>query len=58
VGVEEAPIEQGATGEQSVAGTREEIEKLQHEDAAICRGARAPGCGREGAWANAFTFAS
>jgi len=35
VGVEEAPIERGATGEQSFAETREEIEKLHREDASI-----------------------
>jgi len=35
VGVEEAPIERGATGEQSFAETREEIEKLRREDASI-----------------------
>ncbi len=35
VGVEDAPIERGATGEQSFAETREEIEKLHREDASI-----------------------
>ena len=35
VGVEEAPIVAGATGEQSFAETREEIEKLHREDASI-----------------------
>jgi superfamily II DNA/RNA helicase len=35
VGVEEAPIERGATGEQSFAETREEIEKLHRADASI-----------------------
>jgi len=35
VGVEEAPIERGATGDQSFAETREEIEKLHRGDASI-----------------------
>jgi superfamily II DNA/RNA helicase len=35
VGVEEAPIERGAIGEQTFAETREEIERLHREDATI-----------------------
>lgn len=35
VGVEDAPIERGAQREQSFTETRDEIEKLRHEDATI-----------------------
>jgi hypothetical protein len=35
VGVEEAPIERGAVGEQTFADTRDEIERLHREDATI-----------------------
>jgi len=35
VGVEDTPIEHGATGEQTFTETREEIEKLQRNDASI-----------------------
>jgi superfamily II DNA/RNA helicase len=48
VGVEEAPIEQGATGEQSFAETREEIEKLHREDASIYEAGGTEGAAQTG----------
>jgi len=48
VGVEETPIEHGATGEQSFAETREEIEKLHHEDASIYEAGGTEGAAQTG----------
>ena len=48
VGVEEAPIERGATGEQSFADTREEIEKLHRQDAAIYEAGGTEGAAQTG----------
>ena len=48
VGVEEAPIERGATGEQSFAETREEIEKLHREDASIYEAGGTEGAAQTG----------
>jgi hypothetical protein len=48
VGVEEAPIELGATGEQSFAETREEIERLRHEDASIYEAGGTEGAAQTG----------
>jgi hypothetical protein len=48
VGVEEAPIEQGATGEQSFAETRDEIEKLHREDASIYEAGGTEGAAQTG----------
>jgi len=48
VGVEEAPIERGATGEQSFAETRGEIEKLHREDASIYEAGGTAGAAQTG----------
>ncbi|MFH1276822.1 MAG: helicase-related protein [Candidatus Eisenbacteria bacterium] len=48
VGVEEAPIEQGATGEQSFADTREEIERLHRGDASIYEAGGTEGAAQTG----------
>jgi hypothetical protein len=48
VGVEEAPIERGATGEQSFAETRAEIEKLHREDASIYEAGGTEGAAQTG----------
>ncbi len=48
VGVEDAPIEHGATGEQSFAETREEIEKLHREDASIYEAGGTEGAAQTG----------
>ena len=48
VGVEEAPIERGATGEQSFAETREEIEKLHRENASIYEAGGTEGAAQTG----------
>jgi hypothetical protein len=48
VGVEEAPIEQGAVGEQSFAETRDEIEKLHREDASIYEAGGTEGAAQTG----------
>jgi hypothetical protein len=48
VGVEEPPIERGATGEQSFAETREEIEKLHREDASIYEAGGTEGAAQTG----------
>lgn len=48
VGVEEAPIERGATGEQSFAETRDEIEKLHREDASIYEAGGTEGAAQTG----------
>jgi superfamily II DNA/RNA helicase len=48
VGVEETPIERGATGEQSFAETREEIEKLHREDASIYEAGGTAGAAQTG----------
>jgi hypothetical protein len=48
VGVEEAPIERGATGEQSFAETREEIEKLHRGDASIYEAGGTEGAAQTG----------
>ena len=48
VGVEEAPIERGATGEQSFAETREEIEKLHRQDASIYEAGGTEGAAQTG----------
>lgn len=48
VGVEDAPIELGATGEQSFAETREEIEKLRREDASIFEAGGTEGAAQTG----------
>lgn len=48
VGVEDAPIERGATGEQSFAETREEIEKLHREDASIYEAGGTDGAAQTG----------
>jgi len=48
VGVEEAPIERGATGEQSFAETREEIEKLHREVASIYEAGGTEGAAQTG----------
>jgi len=48
VGLEEAPIEKGATGEQSFAETREEIEKLHREDASIYEAGGTEGAAQTG----------
>jgi hypothetical protein len=48
VGVEEAPIEQGGTGEQSFADTREEIEKLHRGDASIYEAGGTAGAAQTG----------
>src|SRR5207253_5532214 len=47
-GVEETPIEKGATGEQSFAETREEIEKLHREDASIYEAGGTEGAAQTG----------
>ncbi|MBI2822536.1 MAG: hypothetical protein HYX74_09955 [Acidobacteria bacterium] len=48
VGVEDAPIEQGATGDQSFAETREEIEKLHRADASIYEAGGTEGAAQTG----------
>lgn len=48
VGVEEAPIERGATGDQSFAETREEIEKLHRGDASIYEAGGTAGAAQTG----------
>ncbi|MCC6643085.1 MAG: helicase [Deltaproteobacteria bacterium] len=48
VGVEDTPIELGATGEQSFAETREEIEKLHREDASIFESGGTEGAAQTG----------
>jgi hypothetical protein len=48
VGLEEAPIEQGATGQQSFAETREEIEKLHRGDASIYEAGGTEGAAQTG----------
>jgi len=48
VGVEDAPIEAGATGAQSFAETRQEIEKLHHEDASIYEAGGTEGAAQTG----------
>lgn len=48
VGVEDTPIEHGATGEQSFAETREEIEKLHREDASIYEAGGTEGAAQTG----------
>ena len=48
VGVEEAPIERGATGAQSFAETREEIEKLHQADASIYEAGGTEGAAQTG----------
>lgn len=48
VGVEEAPIERGAIGDQSFAETREEIEKLHREDASIYEAGGTEGASQTG----------
>ncbi|MDI7267000.1 MAG: helicase-related protein [Myxococcota bacterium] len=48
VGVEEAPIERGATGEQSFAESREEIEKLHRADASIYEAGGTEGAAQTG----------
>jgi hypothetical protein len=48
VGVEESPIERGATGEQSFAETREEIEKLHRADASIYESGGTEGAAQTG----------
>ena len=48
VGVEEAPIERGATGEQSFAETRDEIEKLHRADASIYEAGGTEGAAQTG----------
>lgn len=48
VGVEEAPIERGATGDQSFAETRTEIEKLHHEDSSIYEAGGTEGAAQTG----------
>ncbi len=48
VGVEDAPIEQGASGEQSFTETREEIERLHREDAAIYEAGGSEGAAQTG----------
>lgn len=48
VGVEEAPIERGSTGEQSFAETREEIEKLRRGDASIYEAGGTEGAAQTG----------
>jgi hypothetical protein len=48
VGVEEAPIESGATGGQSFAETREEIEKLHRADASIYEAGGTEGAAQTG----------
>lgn len=48
VGVEEAPIERGARGEQSFAETREEIERLHRRDAAIYEAGGTKGAAQTG----------
>lgn len=48
VGVEEAPIEGGTTGEQYFAETREEIERLHHEDASIYEAGGTEGAAQTG----------
>jgi len=48
VGVEDAPIERGATGAQSFAETREEIEKLRRADASIYEAGGTAGAAQTG----------
>jgi hypothetical protein len=48
VGMEEAPIESGATGGQSFAETREEIEKLHRADASIYEAGGTEGAAQTG----------
>jgi superfamily II DNA/RNA helicase len=48
VGVEDAPIEEGAIGDQSFAETREEIEKLRREDASIYEAGGTTGAAQTG----------
>lgn len=48
VGVEDAPIERGATGEQSFAETRDEIEKLRRDDASIYEAGGTEGAAQTG----------
>ncbi len=48
VGVEETPIERGATGEQFFAETREEIERLHREDASIYEAGGTEGAAQTG----------
>ncbi len=48
VGVEEAPIESGATGEQSFADTRREIERLRRENASIFEAGGTEGAAQTG----------
>lgn len=48
VGVEDAPIERGATGEQSFAETREEIEKLRRADASLYEAGGSAGAAQTG----------
>ncbi len=48
VGVEDAPIERGATGEQSFAETREEIEKLHRQDASLYEAGGTEGAAQTG----------
>ncbi len=48
VGVEEAPIERGSTGEQSFAETREEIERLHRQDASIYEAGGTEGAAQTG----------
>jgi len=48
VGVEEAPIERGATGEQTFAETRAEIEKLHREDPSIYEAGGTEGAAQTG----------
>jgi hypothetical protein len=48
VGIEDAPIEHGATGEQFFAETREEIEKLHREDASIYEAGGTQGAAQTG----------
>ena len=48
VGVEEAPIERGATGEQSFAETRAEIEKLHSNNASIYEAGGTEGAAQTG----------
>ncbi len=48
VGVEDAPIERGVTGDQSFAETREEIERLHREDASIYEAGGTAGAAQTG----------
>jgi hypothetical protein len=48
VGVEDAPIELGATGEQTFAETRDEIERLRQDDASIYESGGTEGAAQTG----------